>query len=351
MALRKRKGGLRVTFFVVNICVLHSLFLSGSSAFAQSDRINLMFYNVENLFDTIDQPHTYDEDFTPTSELEYNTLRYQTKLKNLSRVTQTAFKTDLPDIIGLAEVENRGVVLDLASTISKHKYRVFHLESPDQRGIDNAILYDKKTFNLLDSGLIPIDLGPEERPTRGVLWAKFIVVDNPFEFYVFVNHWPSRYGGEEESQWKRLQASKTLSSSLKLLYVSDPDAVVIAMGDFNDYPSNRSVLNLEDCVTGPCLENLSAQFDGTEMGSYVYNGQWGVLDQILVSKNLLKHGLPYKTSPNNVNFVKEDWMLYRSATFNDLFPSRTYGGTNYYGGYSDHLPVTLFLEKSISNQK
>jgi predicted extracellular nuclease len=344
MCFEKKEGGLRATFFIAKICPILFLMVQQCTVAAQEATLNIMFYNVENLFDTLDNPLTADEEFTPSSELAYNSERYQEKLTNLSRVVKSAFDNDLPDILGLCEVENRAVVVHLATQVAPKTFGVFHIESPDERGIDNAILYDRSRLSILDSGLIPIDLGEDERPTRGVLWAKFIVANSHFEFYVFVNHWPSRYGGEEESNWKRMMASEALSKHLFELNKTTPNAAFMVMGDFNDHPSNESMLALSNCDKGPCLVNLCAAFEDTEAGSYVYKGEWGVLDQMLVSKNLLANSLEYSTSQDLVGFVKKDWMLYESSSDQKFFPSRTYGGTKYFGGYSDHLPVILVLK-------
>ena len=307
--------------------------------------INIMFYNVENLFDTIDNPQTFDEDFTPSGKLEYNSLRYSEKVKNLAKVVDSSFSDQAPDVIGLCEVENVQVVEALRKKINVTKsLGVVHIDSPDGRGIDNALLYDTALFKLQVFGLKSIDLGKDERPTRGILWVvlKANNIDQPLIF--LVNHWPSRYGGTEESEWKRMRASETsivLIDSLKGVY---PRSGLVFMGDLNDHPDNRSVEMLESCIdTGPCLMNMHKKFVGEDAGSHAYRGVWGVLDQILVNQNLITGDAGLTINSESAGFVNKPWMLYYSEKDQDSFPSRSYGGKKYFGGFSDHLPATLRL--------
>lgn len=304
-----------------------------------------MFYNVENLFDTIDNAVTFDEDFTPNGKLEYNSIRYHEKLDHLAMVIDSSFNGEQPSVIGLCEVENRDVVAalrDEAALINLHD--IVHIESPDGRGIDNALLFDPTLFELEEFGLKSIDLGADERPTRGILWVVLKDKRSMQPLIFMVNHWPSRYGGAEESEWKRMRASETsvlLIDSLSNVY---PSCGIVFMGDLNDHPDNKSVEMLELCdEDGPCLVNMHKKFVGSIEGSHAYRGEWGVLDQILVNQNLVQSKSVWAVDSSSAGFVKKRWMLYFSEQDNDFLPSRSYSGTRYFGGFSDHLPATLRL--------
>lgn len=328
------QGGHLAAFFI------GVFFLSATGLQSQEHQLRAMFYNVENLFDTIDQPEFADEDFTPQGRYGHNSSRYVTKVKNLRRVIDTTFDGSFPSLIGLAEVENRQVLRDLVNA-GGGSWRIVHRDSPDGRGIDNALLYDARELTILDSSWIEVDLGEEERPTRDILEAKFLW-KNEYVIYVYVNHWPSRYGGAEESAWKRNTASQTLQHRLQYIRNNDCLATIIVMGDMNDHPSNTSVGALSNCNNGPCLYNTVAKFEGTDIGSHAYRGEWGILDHILVSKDLLvRENLILLEDESG--FVKHPFMLYEDRRSGAFFPSRTYSGSNYYGGFSDHLPVKVVI--------
>lgn len=331
------------------ISLVFLLLFSVQSLWAQDTALRVMFYNVENLFDTIDTPDKMDEEFLPTSVLEHNTGRYLLKLDHLSKVINASFGVSTPDIIGVCEVENRVVVEDLAAKLKKQKsLEVIHEESLDGRGIDNAIIFDTKNLKLNESGVAEVKL-PSERPTRYILWANFKVKGSKRSLTVFVNHWPSRSGGEEGSRWKRKEASKTLKLTIYELRLKFPDSDEIVMGDFNDYPTNFSVSDLENCIfpkpESPCLKNMHKHLQGTGVGSHAYKGEWGMLDQILVSEGLYRMKNKLYVPEASGEIVSFDWMLYESNFDQKMYPSRYYGRDKRFGGYSDHLPVTLAIFK------
>jgi predicted extracellular nuclease len=315
--------------------------------FSQDKAIRVMFYNVENLFDTIDSPDTFDEDFTPQGKLSYSGKRYQEKLAHLAKVIDSSFVNAAPSLLGLCEVENENVVKALRDQIAIPIHlAVVHHESPDQRGIDNALLYDSLQFSLIATHAIRVDLGEDERPTRDILMVH--LQDRVFgeELAVFVNHWPSRYGGEEESAWKRMKAAQVLAQAVDSVQQKHPNIGILVMGDLNDHPNDASVLSLEACdqVEHPiCLTNVHSNFVGTSTGSHAYKGSWGVLDQILINNRLRSNEASWHADMSSASFVRYQWMLYHSERDNADFPSRSYGGTNYYGGFSDHLPAILVL--------
>lgn len=334
----KSKGGQLTAFF---IAMIFGLTLNLAEVTIAQAPINVMFYNVENLFDTLDHPNTYDEDFTPSGKLEYSAQRYEQKVIHIAQVIDSAFYPSKPDIIGLCEVENRIVVNDLCKRISAAQWQIVHFDSPDGRGIDNALIFNSGRFSLVKSEPIPVDLGLEDRPTRDILFVQLEETTTGEIFELYVNHWPSRYGGAEASNWKRMKASQSVQQAITGVGLEDKN--VLVLGDFNDYPNNESILSLTNCDTGLCLQNLFEKYQGTNTGSYVYKGEWGVLDQILINKHLNDGLGEWIIKPESAQPFKRDFMLYKSEKTGDKYPSRTYGGVRYFGGFSDHLPVIVTL--------
>ena len=292
----------------------------------------VMFYNVENLFDTIDNPHTNDNEFLPNSNKSWNSNKYNYKLKQLERVFASLAKNEnndkMPDIIGLCEVENRLVIEDLASTpiFLNQKYNIIHRDSPDGRGIDCALLFNRK-FKILKKDFIVISNPKAKRPTREIVYVK-LELDNKF-INVFVNHWPSRWGGQSETNYKRVYVAEVLEDYIDSNIPQNEYTII--MGDFNDYPSNESISKL---ISKNNFVNLMSSDMASGIGSYNYKGNWGWLDQIIVSKNFYQPNIKLLS----IGAFQRDFMLYKNKN-GDVFPSRSFGGSSWYGGFSDHLPV------------
>ena len=320
-------------------------FTSTDSEPKKTSEISIGFYNVENLFDTMDDPNKDDDEFLPSSDREWNDERYAAKLEKLSTVI-SKLGPSLPVIVGLCEVENKAVVEDLAkaNALKKGEYEIVHYESGDERGIDVGLMYMKKKFNVTYSKPLYVALPDTERPTREILYVKGRVTKGP-ELHVFVNHWPSRWGGQEESEFKRLSAAKTLRAAIDSVQATDPDAMILCMGDFNDYPDNKSlkeILNADSMNTSSLMVNLMNGLEKQERGSYNYKGEWGFLDQIIVSRSLTDNKNPDIVAGSTKPYFSED-MVYLNEKYGDIKTNRTYGGTEYFGGYSDHLPVYTLL--------
>lgn len=317
--------------------------------FSQQSPILVMFYNTENLFDTIDDPIKVDEEFTPKSELLYTSLRYNSKLQHIADVINGVDSLQsAPALVGLCEVENRAVLEDLNDRLSHRSYSIIHSESDDERGIDNALFYDTTALQLVATGQRSIDLGEDERPTRPILFAVFKDVITGKIIVAMVNHWPSRFGGQQESDWKRIRASQTLSMLKRDLSQRYSSAAYIAMGDFNDTPSDVSVNSLEKCAVplDPCLVNLFADLAEKGNGTHAYKNEWSMLDQMLVSRNVINTESGFHASAANAQIFSMEKMLYVSTSDNMSYPSRTYSGKKYFGGYSDHLPILLTLYRN-----
>ena len=297
-----------------------------------SDELFLMFYNVENLFDTLDSPNTKDEEFLPTSEKKWGSYRYNYKLKQLEKVFNKIIdkenEKNLPDIIGLCEVENKLVIEDLLKTdvFKNQNYSIIHKQSPDGRGIDCALLVNSK-FEVLQNDFIQINNPKESRTTREIVYSRLKFKNQIIN--VFVNHWPSRWGGQEASNHKRVFVAKVLRKYIDE-NTSQNDLNLI-MGDFNDYPSNES---LDEILVKEDLLNLMSSSQVSGIGSYNYRGNWDWLDQIIISKEISSFKL------RKFGAFEEDFMMYTNKK-GEVYPSRSFGGNNWYGGYSDHLPVFL----------
>lgn len=307
--------------------------------------IEVVFYNVENLFDTVDDTLTLDNDFLPDSANKWTQERYEKKLSDLAKVLTSISIDDLPELVGLCEVENRLVVEELFRTdsLSRVVYNVIHEESADTRGIDVALVYNSEVFKELYHEKIRYSFSFEpETTTRDILYAKLLTGKDTL--HVFVNHWPSRRGGQEASEPKRLKAATVLRTKIDSVLLKNRNAKIVAMGDFNDYPNNRSMTEVMNCEPGAkqMLTNLTYRLHETGYGTYNYRGEWGMLDQFIVSDALLEATSGYTTTDTSATIFKEDWLLYFPEN-EEPTPNRTYGGPNYYGGYSDHLPIRLVL--------
>ena len=325
------------------------LLLSVTSCKSQSvDRAGVAFYNVENLMDTIDNPLKLDDEFTPGSEKAWNTEKYLTKLQHIAEVLVTAGQ-DLPVLIGLCEIENRKVLEDLIGRqeLQAGNYGIAQFDSPDARGIDCALLYRKDRFEVKDAFPVQVDLSMEGGgATRDILYVSGVFKADKSQtlVHVFVNHWPSRYEGEEVTRPRRIKAASVLKRQIDSLNNKYDDPVIIVMGDFNDSPFDESLMITLSAAThqenfaDESLVNLVAEFQKTNDGSYNYKGNWQALDQMIVSECLLTGNSRLQADKRKVRFIRNDFQMYNNTKYGPT-PNRTYGGSNYYGGYSDHLPV------------
>jgi predicted extracellular nuclease len=324
------------------------------SAQKKDDQWTVVFYNVENLFDTLDNPDKIDEEFTPGSEKIWNYERYEKKLVDIARVMKSVNSSELPEIIGLCEVENEQVLQDLVKTKSlrRGEYGIVHMESPDIRGIDVALLYRTDEFTPTDKKALTVVFPFDStETTRDILYVKGKTSENE-TLHLFVNHWSSRRDGQRETEPKRIFAAVTLRKEIDMLLNSDSDAKIIIMGDFNDEPTNNSTFgmlmanNKKKNASGRDLYNLMYDMHNEEnKGTYNFRGNWNMLDQIIISQALLSSKSGLHTTHDGGKIFREDWMMYNDERLGEKVPGRTYGGPNYYGGVSDHLPVYAVFRK------
>ncbi len=338
---------MRISLFV--LLITFSFYVSG---YSQDKQFLILSYNVENLFDTLDTQGKDDTEFTPGSKKQWNTEKYTKKLNDVSRVIAGIDEDKLPEIVGLIEVENRNVLEDLINTpvLKKGGYGIIHEESPDARGIDVALLYRKDRFRYEGHVKIPVSFPFDSiETTRDILYVYGKAPDG-MDIHFFVNHWSSRIGGEKETEPKRMYCAVALRRNIDLLLSRDSRARIVIMGDFNDEPSNRSIMSVLQASNK--RKNISVgefynlMYDAHNLGtagSYLYRGNWNMLDQILVSHTLLNASAGFGCTYDSGKIFKEEWILFKGKN-GEVSPNRTYGGDNYYGGISDHLPVYVVLE-------
>lgn len=326
------------------------LFVSHQSVDAQGKRLFVAHYNVENLFDTINDPAIQDEEFLPEAEGKWTGERYSHKLNQLGKVIESMNGGVGPHILGLCEVENAGVVADLAKKASnkKRKYAYVHYDSPDGRGIDVALLYQPKLFKVTASQSLRVVLpGENSRPTRDVLLVSGRL-PNKQTVHVLVNHWPSRRGGQDDSEPARMAAAAVVRKAVDSLHLAQPSSVVLVMGDFNDTPADkapREVLGADwPAKNGTTLANpFLALASDSSQGSYRYRNNWQYIDHISISPSALVSTAKVQYVAGSAGAVLQPWQLEQEGRFKGN-PFRTYAGTRYLGGFSDHLPVKIELE-------
>jgi len=335
---------MKSSLFILFLFVFHSVFAQEE---AGHQGFRVMFYNVENLFDPFNDSLTSDGEFTEEGARHWTWYKFQTKLNQIYKVVMAAGNPYPPAIIGLCEVENRFVLKQLAykTPFSKFNYKIVHKESPDRRGIDVGLLFDSKRFELLYDEAIPVDFPfkPDSK-TRDILYVKGVVmgVDT---IHIFVNHWPSRWGGMMATEPKRKRAADILKLKTDSLFLVNQQAMIVIMGDFNDYPSNESLmvsLGAGDKKEDKNLVNLMLNDrDHLSMGSIKYKGEWGIFDQFIVSKYMLGSQASLKIKGQKARVFDASFLLETDKKYGGKRPNRTSIGYKYHGGYSDHLPVYI----------
>ncbi len=331
-----------ISFF----CLLFGV-LSAQNNIERGD-YRILFYNVENLFDHKNDSLILDDDFTPQGKMHWNFTKYKKKINKIAQVVMAVGGWEVPEIIGLCEVENRFVLEGLTkfSLLRKFQYEIVHYDSPDERGIDVALLYKKEKFKVLHSESILVDL--KDDATRDILYVKGVTTTND-TLHLFVNHWPSKYGGILTTVPKRKKAAKLLRTKTDSLLQENPMAKIIIMGDFNTEPSTipmAEILGAKsewESFDSVGLYNLSAKYaESSNFGTHKYQGIWSVLDQFIVSNGVLKGNGVLFTEPSGTYIFDAKFLLEEDKE-GGRRPFRTHIGMQYHDGFSDHLPVYLDL--------
>ncbi len=341
----------RILFFTTLIICIYGCKYSPNK---QSSKKHLIaFYNLENLFDTINTPNVNDVEFTPEGRKKWNSERYYSKLNNMSSVISSLgvdHEIDCPSILGVCEVENKDVLEDLKNTgkLKNKSYDIIHFDSPDKRGIDVALLYRPSEFKPAKTQTFPLLIYDKETNKRIYTRDQLLVSGNLGGDYIhiIVNHWPSRYGGKERSKALRKSAALLNRQIIDSLLTENNSAKILTMGDFNDDPIDPSINDHLDAnapldkLSGNDLYNPLALNYTKGKGSLFYRGKWNLFDQVIISQTLINppKGLAYDSA-----YIYNKPYLFQQEGDYKGYLLRTYGGNKYLNGYSDHLPVCMLL--------
>ncbi|MGB5236865.1 MAG: endonuclease/exonuclease/phosphatase family protein [Flavobacteriaceae bacterium] len=319
---------------------------------------SVFFYNVENLFDTIDNPETFDDPRTPRGRDKWNSRRYKLKLDRLAKVI-SGFGSSLgaggPDLLGLCEVENHAVLEDLIyhPELLHLQYCIIHGDSPDERGMDVAFLYKRNAFNPIsfqEHRLWIYNEQQDNEHTRNQLVVAGLMDGE--EYFIIINHWPSRRGGEARSKPYRIAAARLTNRILDSIYERSENPGVIIMGDFNDNPTDPSIKHVlktygvkNDTIISKRLFNPMEKLFRKGIGSLAYRDKWSLFDQIIISMNLT---LNTKSKYHfwKAGIYKPDFLIDSRGRYKG-YPFRSYAAGKYKGGYSDHFPVFIWLRKEL----
>lgn len=324
---------------------------------AQKMRAGIIaFYNLENLFDTLDTPGVLDTEFTPDGSKHWTSDKYWTKINNLGRVIARIGSHENingPAILGVSEVENRTVLEDLVHSehLKNLNYQIVHYDSPDERGVDVALLYQPRYFKITNARSVPLFLVKEDGErdyTRDQLVVSGLFDGDPM--HIIVNHWPSRYGGQKASAPLRIEAAKLTRSLVDSIRTIHPNDKIVIMGDLNDDPRDKSVKKYLNTAGKPQKIKDEQLYNPMEtlykkgIGSLAYQGKWNLFDQIIITPNMLEEQDGYRLYAAR---IFNDAFLLRDAGRYKKYPHRTFVGNDFQGGYSDHLPVYIIVVKNI----
>ncbi|MFT5861814.1 MAG: endonuclease/exonuclease/phosphatase family metal-dependent hydrolase [Flavobacteriales bacterium] len=347
----------------IPLSLLSALFLVTAFAKAQDKKTyrvqTIAFYNVENLFDTENDPITFDDDRTPDGKDRWTEEIYKDKVAKMAKVISEIgadVSQNAPALIGLAEIENRKTVEALANdeALLSKDYGIAHFDSPDRRGIDVALMYQKALFKPSHISNHELLIYDNNDASKRVFTRDQLLVSGYLDgdlIHVIVNHWPSRSGGEARSRKKRMDAAALNRKIIDSLQSNDPYAKIITMGDLNDDPTSPSVKKV--LKTGGTKDNVKA-FDlynpmepmfKKGIGTLAYRDGWNLFDQIIVTQALLRDDYStyryYKAGIYNKNYLSNPRGRYKG------YPYRSFANGGYTGGYSDHFPVYIYLIKEV----
>ena len=311
---------------IVVICLFTNL--------CSEEYLSIGFWNAENLFDLINDPNKNDDEFALGGRKNVDQKIYNLKIKNSSEVV-----SDLDvDILGLCEVENIDVLNDLNQAYPKRSYSIIHYESPDSRGIDNALLYDEKRFSIISSKAISNTLKNGTK-TRDILYVSGKYQNTVL--HIYINHWPSNYGGKEKAIPKRTSTAELIIKEIEKVRKNDMFAEIILLGDFNEDPDDLNIQMLE----GVGLTSLMKPLLGKpKIGTYVYRGKDYFYDQIIINDQL-KDTKGLSVVSNSLYIL--DLPKYRQQEGNySHYPFRFWAGDRLLGGYSDHLAIMVKIKKN-----
>ncbi len=344
---------------VIKLLTIGMVLLVALPAGAQNKRYTAVFYNIENVFDTINDPTINDEEFLPDGIKNWTGVKYWKKMENIERVIYNIAGENkaFPTVLGVSEIENRNVLEDLASMpkVAPAGYQIVHYDGPDARGVDCAFFYRPDQFTLLESTSerVTVEGQPDFR-TRDILTMRGTIEGE--EFLFIVSHWPSRRNGQASSAHLRETVARQIREIIDARRAINPDIKAVVMGDFNDDPKDRSVAEvlggkrrIKDLEEGDMF-NPFYQMHQDGHGSLAYQDAWNLFDNIVVSENLATDGkgkLHLVSAPKSKylgNIFNRSFLIQQEGQYRG-YPLRTYVGNAFQDGYSDHLPVFIFFEK------
>ena len=319
------------------------------------------FYNLENLYDTLNDPSTNDDDFTPAGSKQYGRAIFNHKLQNLATVISELGPQEYPqapDILGVTEIENRKVLELLCAhpLLRAQHYRIIHFDSPDPRGIDVALLYKPEALSVIVAKPIPVLLpggSKEARFTRDILYVKARMDSDTL--HLLVNHWPSRRGGEIRSRPARAAAAGTCRHIMDSIFAFGGESKIILMGDLNDDPTSKSITQTlgatgyREKMQAALLFNPWLMPYRRGIGTLANRDHWSLFDQIMISPGLLtasERGWQFAAS----GIYRQPFMVENRGRYRG-YPMRTWDGNRYRGGYSDHFPTYITLRRGSNSQK
>ena len=285
--------------------------------------MRIVSYNVENLFDTKHDTLKNDSSFLPEGMHHWTYRRYQTKIDRIAQVLVNIGGWESVPLVGLCEVENARCLRNLCYKLRRFHYKYVHYDSPDERGIDVALLYDSTKISILSSQAIPLCLNGDA--TRDILYVSALYQARD-TIHTMVCHLPSQLGGASNTDWKRQRAKSLIQSQIDSIFLFQPSANIVVMGDMNTLP--------QEDLRGMANMMLSIQKSG--QGTHKYQGIWTCLDQFYVSQSIATKATTTIFSPR--------WLLEEDTKYLDYKPHRTYIGFRYNDGYSDHLPIVLHIQ-------
>ena len=343
---------LRMDRRIVRSVFLYLLFISVFSVSVKAqEKFRIMFYNVENMYDTKDNPDKNDDDLTPTGQLRWTNYKYWKKLNNISKVISAVGNGYPPAIVGLSEVENDSVLFDFTkkTSLRKHKYEYIGTYSKDIRSSNVALLYQRDQIKIISKKTYTPVID-SVRTTRDILHVTGKVVNGKI-LDIFVCHFPSRSEGIKRTRPFRIACAKLLKQKTDSLLRIRKGVNIIIMGDFNDYPNDISLS--ETLQAKPIVENVSEnelynmfynKMADKSIGSYKYRGKWNYIDQFIVSGHLLNPANKVSIREKDAYVFIEEYLLTPdNKKYGGTKPLRTYSGFKYLGGYSDHLPIYMDL--------
>jgi len=319
------------------------------------------FYNFENFYDTVNNTTVDDEEFLPSGAKNYNSAIYQKKVSNLATVVQkigAEINNDGPAILGAVEIENDTVLNDLIKhpLIKNRNYLFVHENSKDLRGIDVALLYQPKYFTPLTHTSLQVQLPSRNKLpyfTRDILYVKGVLLQDTV--HIYVNHWPSRRGGQKRSTESRSKAARVCRSHINTILAEDATAKIMVMGDLNDNPSDYSVSHALQSSGGLKMIKKSDLYNpwvevlAKGNGTLANRDAWGIFDQILVSQSWIPPRHTGRLFLGSSHVFKAFFMIEQQGRYKG-YPLRTWDGNQFRDGFSDHFPTFLVLLEKIEEK-